>query len=77
MRVTSISSLEKIKNNERQSWGLLGIEERATLLNGTFNIESQPGQGTTIQVAIPYLQPEQPDVNLLEDNDDYSTDIGG
>jgi len=33
--------------------GLHGMQERATLLNGTLTIESAPGQGTTISVQIP------------------------
>lgn len=33
--------------------GLLGIQERTTLLGGTFSIKSQPGQGTRLTVEIP------------------------
>ena len=33
--------------------GLLGIRERTQLLGGTFNIESQPDQGTTFTVDVP------------------------
>ncbi len=36
-----------------QSLGLRGIQERATLLGGTFNIESWLGQGTRLIVEIP------------------------
>ncbi len=36
-----------------QSLGLLGIQERATLLGGTFSIKSQIGQGTRLVVEIP------------------------
>ncbi len=36
-----------------QSLGLLGIRERAALLGGTFNINSQVGQGTRLTVEIP------------------------
>ena len=35
------------------SLGLFGMQERATLLGGTLTIESAPGAGTTIFVAIP------------------------
>jgi signal transduction histidine kinase len=38
---------------ERQSLGLLGIQERANLLGGTFDIKSRPGQGTRLIVEIP------------------------
>jgi signal transduction histidine kinase len=33
--------------------GLLGMRERATLLGGTLVIDSQPGQGTQVTLAIP------------------------
>jgi len=35
------------------SFGLMGIRERALLLNGTFEIHSRPGSGTEIAVRIP------------------------
>jgi signal transduction histidine kinase len=36
----------------RGGFGLLGIAERAQLLGGTADIQSEPGQGTTIRVEI-------------------------
>ncbi len=36
-----------------QSLGLLGMRERAALVNGAVDITSQPGRGTTLSVAIP------------------------
>lgn len=38
---------------ERNHLGLHGMQERATLLNGSVAIESSPGQGTTIYVKVP------------------------
>ncbi len=35
--------------------GLLGMRERAEMVGGTFEIESSPGQGTTIHVQIPFI----------------------
>jgi signal transduction histidine kinase len=35
------------------SFGLLGMKERAALLDGTFAIDSQPGNGTRLAVTIP------------------------
>ncbi len=35
------------------SWGLLGMEERASLLGGEFDLESDPGNGTRISVKVP------------------------
>ncbi len=37
--------------------GLLGMQERAQMILGNLQIESQPGQGTTIVVEIPYAYP--------------------
>jgi signal transduction histidine kinase len=35
--------------------GLLGMEERAHMAGGSLQIESKPGQGTTIVVEVPYV----------------------
>ena len=40
-------------SKRHQHLGLLGMKERAEMVGGTFNLESAPGQGTTIQVEIP------------------------
>ncbi len=37
--------------------GIAGMRERATLLEGTLTIISQPGQGTTVQVYLPLSTP--------------------
>ena len=39
----------------RASLGLLGMRERAALIDGTVDITSQPGRGTTLAVTIPLL----------------------
>jgi PAS domain S-box-containing protein len=39
------------------SLGLMGLRERARLLKGSISINSQPGQGTQIEVSIPVPQP--------------------
>ncbi len=39
---------------QRPAWGLLGMEERATLLGGNVVVQSQPGQGTRIEMTVPY-----------------------
>ena len=36
-----------------QGWGLAGIQERAALVGGTFDIDSAPGRGTRLTVHIP------------------------
>ncbi|MEM7033607.1 MAG: sensor histidine kinase [Chloroflexota bacterium] len=33
-------------------FGIVGMHERAALVNGTLHVQSQPGQGTTIQLVI-------------------------
>lgn len=55
---------------DRHSWGLLGMEERASLLGGQLNLYSRPGEGTRVEVHIPYD-------NIAEDNHDNKTAIGG
>jgi len=37
----------------RSNWGLLGMQERVEALGGTFAIDSQPGQGTTVLWRLP------------------------
>lgn len=53
---------------KRVSWGLKGMEERTSLLGGRFKVHSRPGEGTTIEVSIPYLQ---------EEADENSPAVGG
>lgn len=55
----------------RPSWGLLGMNERATLLGGSFTIETEPGQGTTVNITIPYRQKVENE--NLEENHDHTT----
>lgn len=38
----------------QQSWGLIGMEERVTLLDGKFYLHSGPGNGTMVEIVIPY-----------------------
>ena len=42
----------------RISWGLKGMEERASLLGGKLKVSSKPGEGTTVEVSVPYVQEE-------------------
>ncbi len=43
----------KIRTSKSRNLGLIGMEERATLLGGRFNIFSSEGEGTKISVEIP------------------------
>jgi signal transduction histidine kinase len=40
------------------SFGLQGIEERMRHFGGTVNIDSQPGSGTVVRVAVPLEKPQ-------------------
>jgi signal transduction histidine kinase len=42
-----------IDRQDHQSWGLMGMQERISLLNGEFRIDSAPGVGTKITITIP------------------------
>ncbi len=48
---------EKVKKmpgaGQEHGWGLVGMHERASLLDGHLTITSRPEQGTTIDVSIP------------------------
>jgi signal transduction histidine kinase len=48
---------EEVKT--RRSLGLVGMQERALLLNGELNVEGVPGSGTTMNLRIP-LPPSTP-----------------
>lgn len=54
---------------QRPAWGLMGMEERATLLGGKFLLTSQPGQGTCVEVTIPFR-------SVLEASGDNSITLG-
>jgi signal transduction histidine kinase len=46
--------------DERGSFGLLNMRERARLIGASFDLVSQPGQGTTIMLMIPHvIKPNQ------------------
>ncbi|MCD9188318.1 MAG: PAS domain S-box protein [Pyrinomonadaceae bacterium] len=45
----------KNKKTRGKGIGLIGMEERAALVRGTLEIESAPGEGTTIFVRVPAL----------------------
>jgi signal transduction histidine kinase len=42
-----------LNRQDQQSWGLMGMQERISLLNGDFRIDSAPGVGTKISISIP------------------------
>lgn len=38
---------------DRPSWGLIGIQERVSLMGGKFELESERDQGTRVRVSVP------------------------
>ncbi len=50
-----------LERARRASWGLLGMEERATLLGGKLELKSEIERGTRVKVTIPYHQVEEVD----------------
>ncbi len=57
-------------SSERISWGLTGMKERATLLGGKFALSSRSGEGTKVEVSIPY----QEDAEVSDEN---TSPVGG
>jgi signal transduction histidine kinase len=45
--------LEPVRDENKWGFGLLGMEERISLLDGKLTINSEPGQGTKIRVYVP------------------------
>jgi signal transduction histidine kinase len=45
--------------DDRRSFGLIGLRERARLLNGSLDITSKPGEGAQVRVRVPILAEEQ------------------
>jgi len=46
--------IKSLSNENKPTWGLVGMEERAALLGGKFFISSDIEKGTKVSVAIPY-----------------------
>lgn len=46
---------------EGESVGLLGMEERAALIDGSVDIQSAPGRGTCVSVRLPARQASEPE----------------
>jgi signal transduction histidine kinase len=45
--------LEPVRDENKWGFGLLGMEERISLLDGKLTIQSEPGKGTKIEVYVP------------------------
>lgn len=44
---------ELAHRNHRAAWGLIGMQERATLIGGTFSVNSTLGKGTEATIVVP------------------------
>jgi len=45
---------QQLSGKGRKRLGLLGMRERARLVNGRFAVKSRPGKGTTVSMEIPF-----------------------
>ncbi len=70
-----LNKLQKAPGQERGGWGLVGMYERAQLLEGTLDIESQPGHGTTIRARIPLHTPERHSNNATPEQEPQSGEL--
>ncbi|MCI0661412.1 MAG: PAS domain-containing protein, partial [Acidobacteria bacterium] len=52
-------NMESIPVESRKRMGLVGMRERASLIGGTLEIESEPGKGTTIFARTPFLHADE------------------
>lgn len=59
-----------LANGDTRGVGLAGMRERALQLGGTVEIESQPGQGTTVIVQIPLSLTSPQTLTTAEENHD-------
>jgi signal transduction histidine kinase len=39
---------------KKKSFGLLGIKERVFVMNGQYELNSEPGKGTSLYISVPY-----------------------
>jgi PAS domain S-box-containing protein len=51
---------EKERIGAKRTLGILGMRERCEMMGGDYTIQSAPGQGTTIAVAVPLDNEKQP-----------------
>ena len=64
-------ALGATNDGQRRAWGLLGMQERVTLVGGECEIASRIGQGSTVRVLIPLTNEDTTD-GREEDPDNIS-----
>jgi two-component system sensor histidine kinase DegS len=47
--------VDKVRSEaeEKGAWGLVNMEDRASMIGGEFTVTSEPGKGTTVSLAVP------------------------
>ncbi|HJQ27280.1 MAG TPA: chemotaxis protein CheB [Blastocatellia bacterium] len=60
---TGFDLTQKAAGGMRPGLGLIGMRERAALVGGWFEIESEPGRGTTVYARVPFVQAGEGDDN--------------
>jgi PAS domain S-box-containing protein len=50
---------------KKKTLGLLGMKERALMMKGAYEIDSQPGRGTSLRFSVPLHPLEQPTLGAL------------
>jgi two-component system, NarL family, sensor histidine kinase UhpB len=48
-----------VRKNMNRCLGIIGMEERITLMGGSLTVESSPGKGTFVRAEIPLEKPDQ------------------
>lgn len=46
--------IEMTAGPKKKSFGLLGIKERVYVMNGSYELNSEPGKGTSLKVSVPF-----------------------
>ena len=54
----------RVRAQQGVSMGLLGMEERVSLVGGTMRIQSAIGQGTSLVFSVPLTEPQQEALSL-------------
>jgi signal transduction histidine kinase len=45
--------LQDLRSDRDKSYGLQGVRERLELVGGTIDVDSRPGEGTSLHIAVP------------------------
>jgi signal transduction histidine kinase len=48
------NGFDKMKVADKKTLGILGMEERSSMMGGKYQINSIPGEGTIVEVSVPF-----------------------